>query len=83
MAALDQPPPIICSIVQEEIAGWPCDQSARNAGNFSLRVIKNRPSGSSTIAQGRKFLNISERGNDSGEPSNRAWVGRRRFNCND
>jgi hypothetical protein len=64
MAALDQPPPIICSIVQEEIAGWPCDQSARNAGEFFSVRHQKRALGFLDHRSERKFLNISERGND-------------------
>jgi hypothetical protein len=49
MAALDQPPPIICSIVQEEIGnrvqlGGRVISRQETQGNFSLCVIKNGPS---------------------------------------
>jgi len=57
---LDQPPPIICSIVQEEISNrlqlrGRVISRQETQGNFSLRVIKNGPSGSSTIAQSGNF----------------------------
>ncbi len=60
MAAFDQPPPIVCSIVQKEI-GNRLELRGRvisrqeTQGNFSLHVIKNGPSGSSTIAQSGTF----------------------------
>ena len=60
MPALDQPPPIICSIVREQIGdrlhlhGRVIGrQDAR--GNFSLRVVKTGPSGSSSTAQSGTF----------------------------
>jgi len=53
---------------------WPCDQSARNAGEFFSARHQKWALGFLDHRSERKFLNISERGNDSGEPSNRAWV---------
>jgi hypothetical protein len=60
MAALDQPPPIICSIVQEEIGNrlqlrGRVISRQQTQGNYSLHVTKNGPSGSSTIAQSGTF----------------------------
>jgi hypothetical protein len=60
MPTLDQPPPIICSIVQEQI-GDRLQLRGRvigrqeTQGNFSLRVIKTGPSGSSSTAQSGTF----------------------------
>ena len=60
MAPVDQPPAIVCSIVQEEIGDHLQLRgrvvAARNTqGNFSLRVVKTGSSGSSTIAQSGTF----------------------------
>jgi len=60
MAPVDQPPAIVCSIVQEEI-GDRLQLRGRviavqqTQGNFSLRVVKSGSSGSSTIAQSGTF----------------------------
>jgi hypothetical protein len=60
MPALDQPPPIICSIVQEQIGNrlqlhGRAIGRQETQGNFSLRVIKIGQSGSSSTAQSGTF----------------------------
>jgi hypothetical protein len=60
MTPLDQPPPIICSIVKQEghervqLRGRLVGRETAK-GTFSLRVEKSGPSGSSTIAQSGTF----------------------------
>jgi hypothetical protein len=60
MAPVAQPPPIICSIVQQEtgdrvqLRGRLTSQT-ETRGNYSLRIVKTGPSGSSTINQGGPF----------------------------
>jgi hypothetical protein len=60
MLPLDQPPPIVCSIVQQQV-GHRVQVRGRVVGrqeaqgNFSLQVIKSGPSGSSTISQSGTF----------------------------
>ena len=64
MPTLDQPPPIICSIVQEQI-GDRLQLQGRvigrqdAQGNFSLRVVKTGPSGSSATAQSGIFSTLA------------------------
>jgi hypothetical protein len=60
MAPVEQPPPIICSIVQQEIGdrvqlrGRLTSQEGAQ-GSYSFRIVKTGPSGSSTINQGGPF----------------------------
>lgn len=60
MAPVDQAPPIVCSIVQQEIGdrvklrGRVMSQDA-SEGRYSLRIAKTGSSGSSTISQGGLF----------------------------
>jgi hypothetical protein len=60
MAALDQPPPIVCVIVREE-AGDRVQLRGRvvspeaGQGTYSLHVIKTGPAGSSNIHMGGPF----------------------------
>lgn len=60
MAPVDQPPPIICSIVQHEIGDrvelrGRVTSSERTQGHYSLHIVKTGPSGSSTVNQGGAF----------------------------
>jgi hypothetical protein len=60
MAALDQPPSIICSIVQQEIGDrlqlrGRLTGAQEAQGHYSLRIVRTGPSGSSTINQGGRF----------------------------
>ena len=60
MAPVDQPPAVICSIDQREIGDrlqlrGRLVGTQKTQGNFSLRVVKTGPSGSSTIAQSGTF----------------------------
>jgi hypothetical protein len=60
MLPLDQPPPIVCSIIQQHV-GHRVQVRGRVVGrqeaqgDFSLQVIKSAPSGSSTISQSGTF----------------------------
>ena len=56
----DQPPPIICSIVRQDIGGHlhirgRVTGRPKAQGNFYLHVIKTGPSGSSTMSQSGTF----------------------------
>jgi CsgH protein len=60
MAPVDHPPAIVCSIVQQELGDrlqlrGRVIGTQKTEGNFSLRVVKTGPSGSSTIAQSGTF----------------------------
>jgi hypothetical protein len=60
MAILDQPPSIMCSIVQQEIGDrlqlrGRLTGAHEAQGHYSLRIVKTGPSGSSTINQGGPF----------------------------
>jgi hypothetical protein len=60
MPPVDQPPAIVCSIVQEEIGDrlqlrGRVIATQKAQGDFSLRVVKTASSGSSTIAQSGTF----------------------------
>lgn len=60
MGPVDQPPPVICSIVEQEIGDrlqlrGRLIGTKKTQGNFSLRIVKAGPSGSSTIAQSGTF----------------------------
>lgn len=63
---MDQPPPIICSIVEHE-AGDRLQLRGRiigtqdAQGSFSLRVVKISPSGSSTMSQSGTFSAAANR----------------------
>ena len=60
MSPIDQPPPIVCSIIRQDIGdrlqvrgrviGKPEAQ-----GDFSLQIVKSGPSGSSTMSQSGTF----------------------------
>jgi len=60
MLPLDQPPPIVCSIIQQhvdhrvQVRGRVVGRQEAQ-GIFSLQVIKSGPSGSSTISQSGTF----------------------------
>jgi hypothetical protein len=60
MAAVDQPPPIVCVILREEVGdrvqlrGRVVSPEASH-GVYSLRVVKNGPAGSSNIQMGGPF----------------------------
>ncbi|MGD1038812.1 MAG: curli-like amyloid fiber formation chaperone CsgH [Roseiarcus sp.] len=60
MAPVDQAPPIVCSIIQQEIGdrvqlrGRLMSRDEAQ-GRYSLRIVKTGPSGSSTISQGGPF----------------------------
>ena len=56
----DQPPPIVCSIVREDISGLlqirgRVTGRPNAEGDFSLHVVKTGPSGSSTMSQSGTF----------------------------
>jgi hypothetical protein len=60
MAPVDQPPPIVCSIVQQDIGnrlqirGRVVGRQGAH-GDFSLQVVKTGPSGSSNLSQSGTF----------------------------
>ncbi len=60
MAPVDQPPPIVCSIVQQEIGDrvelrGRLTSDKETQGRYSLRIVKTGPSGSSVVNQGGAF----------------------------
>ena|SRR5665647_1480639 len=60
MAPVEQSPPIICSIVQQEIGDrvqlrGRLTSREEAQGDYSFRIVKTGPSGSSTINQGGPF----------------------------
>ena len=60
MAAADQPPPIVCSIVRQDLSDrlqlrGRVIGRVEVQGDFSLQVIKTGPSGSSAIRQSGTF----------------------------
>ena len=60
MAPVDQAPPIVCSIVQQEIGDrvqlrGRLTSRVEAQGRYSFRIVKTGPSGSSTVNQGGQF----------------------------
>jgi hypothetical protein len=60
MAPIDQPPPIVCSIIQQDVGnrlqirGRVIGRQGAH-GNFSLQIVKTGPSGSSNLSQSGTF----------------------------
>jgi hypothetical protein len=60
MAPVDQAPPIVCSIVQQEIGDrvqlrGRVMSGEETQGRYTFRIVKTGPSGSSTVSQGGAF----------------------------
>ncbi len=98
MAVVEPPPPIICSIVRQESGGrvqlrGRLTSRKETEGNYSFRVVKTGPSGSSTINQGGAFSALANTETQVGfasfniEPGARfaaefsLRVGDRTYNC--